>query len=114
MQPGARLKHVAFGGVILFGITTAASLYFLVKYQANPFELDLLQTQFVGLKLRVPYYATIISVTMIPLLVFWATAGTRHRVSVSLVCVVIGLVIIAWSTQSVLHIWAELGGKGLP
>jgi hypothetical protein len=86
----------------------------LIRYLNNPFELDLVRSDQVGLKLRLAYYSLITSTGAMPFLVAWLTGGMRRRSLFTAITGVLALTHIVWATHSVLHLWAELGGRGLP
>lgn len=114
MQTGVRRNRYAFGFLALAVTATALSAYMLAKYVSNPFELDLLRSELVRTKLRLVYYPTIVSAVLTPVLVAWATVGMRRRALVTSLCAVLALLLIVWASHSVMHLWAELGGEGLP
>ena len=114
MQPSTRLRGFAFVSIALSILTTVFSIYFLARFASNPFELDFTDPWLVRMKLRVPYYATIVSIVLTSVLALCLTDQTRHRLIVLFVCFVVGYVVGSWATQSVSQLWADLGGEGLP
>lgn len=114
MQSSTRFRGFAIIGIVLSIFTTVFSLLFLVRIASNPIEMDFTEPQLVRMKLRVPYYATIVSIVLTSVLALCLTAQTRHRLIVLFACVVVGYLIGSWATQSVSQLWADLGGEGLP
>lgn len=109
-----------FKGKFVLGLTvltilgSALSSTLLAKYVSNPFELDLTRTEMVGIKLRIAYYSSLTLTSITPFLVAWLTTGKRFRVPITTFSGVLAILLIIWTTKSVLHLWSELGGIGLP